>query len=237
MGGVMDNKGALLASAVLGLLLALGSPIALAQLEVRGYARVLDGDTLDLQGVRIRLFGIDAPEATQTCTLASGESWPCGSAAREALERKLGNRRISCQRRDVDTYGRVVAVCRLGSEDVNGWLAGAGWVVAYRQFSDDYVDEEAAARRARLNLWQGSFELPVDYRRGRRQEAERPAASEPATGGNCRIKGNISRRGERVYHVPGGEFYAQTVITPTAGERLFCSEQEARAAGWRRAQR
>jgi len=165
MGGVMDNKGALLASAVLGLLLALGSPIALAQLEVRGYARVLDGDTLDLQGVRIRLFGIDAPEATQTCTLASGESWPCGSAAREALERKLGNRRISCQRRDVDTYGRVVAVCRLGSEDVNGWLAGAGWVVAYRQFSDDYVDEEAAARRARLNLWQGSFELPADYRR------------------------------------------------------------------------
>lgn len=233
----MNNRGVLLAGAVLGLLLALGAPIALAQLAVRGYARVLDGDTLDVQGVRIRLFGIDAPEKTQICTLATGASWPCGSAAQEALERKLGNRRVTCQRRDVDTYGRVVAVCRLGSEDINAWLAGAGWVVAYRQFSDDYVDEEAAARRARLNLWKGSFELPADYRRRERQEAERPAASEPASGSHCRIKGNISRSGERVYHVPGGEFYAQTVITPAAGERLFCSEQEARAAGWRRAQR
>jgi endonuclease YncB( thermonuclease family) len=233
----MNNRGVLLAGAVLGLLLALGAPIALAQLAVRGYARVLDGDTLDVQGVRIRLFGIDAPEKTQTCTLATGASWPCGSAAQEALERKLGNRRVTCQRRDVDTYGRVVAVCRLGSEDISAWLAGAGWVVAYRQFSDDYVDEEAAARRARLNLWKGSFELPADYRRRERQEAERPAASEPASGSHCRIKGNISRSGERVYHVPGGEFYAQTVITPAAGERLFCSEQEARAAGWRRAQR
>lgn len=234
---VARSDGWCAARLLLAALLWLPSATTLAQFEVSGYARVLDGDTLDLQGVRIRLFGIDAPESAQSCTRPSGQAWACGRAAREALERKLGKRQLTCERRDVDDYGRLVAVCRQGREDINGWLAAEGWVVAYRQYSEDYVDEEAAARRARLNLWDGSFEQPADYRRRGRQEAERPAATQSAPGSNCRIKGNISRDGERIYHLPGAEFYAQTRIDPAAGERLFCTEQEARAAGWRRARR
>ncbi|MFO0997127.1 MAG: hypothetical protein U1F33_10630 [Alphaproteobacteria bacterium] len=53
----------------------------------------------------------------------------------------------------------------------------------------------------------------------------------------CRIKGNISESGERIYHVPGGAFYDKTAISPARGERWFCTESEARAAGWRRSRR
>lgn len=209
-----------------------GVPVALAQVDITGPARVLDGDTLNMEGVRIRLFGVDAPESGQTCTRADGSSWPCGSAAREALETRIGERPISCRRKDVDDYGRIVAVCRLGAEDLNGWLAQNGWVVAYREYSRDYLDEEASARAARRNLWSGSFQQPQEYRR--QQGNNRTAApSDPA----CTIKGNISASGDRIYHVPGGEFYRQTVISAAQGERMFCSEQEARAAGWRKSRR
>ena len=212
--------------------LATGAPLALAQVDITGPARVLDGDTLNMEGVRIRLFGVDAPESDQSCTRADGASWPCGSAAREALQQKIADRQIRCRRRDVDDYGRIVAVCHLGEEDLNGWLAQSGWVVAYREYSRDYLDEEASARSARRNLWSGSFQQPAEYRRqqGNNRAA---AASDP----NCRIKGNISTGGDRIYHVPGGEFYQQTVISAAQGERMFCSEQEAQAAGWRRSRR
>ncbi len=209
-----------------------GVPVALAQVDITGPARVLDGDTLNMEGVRIRLFGVAAPESGQTCTRADGSSWPCGNAAREALQQKIGEKPVSCRRRDVDDYGRIVAVCRLGNEDLNAWLAQSGWVVAYQEYSRDYLDEEANARAARRNLWSGSFQQPAEYRR--QQGSNRTAAtSDP----NCKIKGNISTKGDRIYHVPGGEFYQQTVITAAQGERMFCSEQEAQAAGWRKSRR
>lgn len=212
--------------------LAAGASLAVAQVDITGPARVLDGDTLNMEGVRIRLFGVDAPESSQSCTRANGSSWPCGTAASEALQQKIGQQAISCRRRDVDDYGRIVAVCRLGNEDLNAWLAQSGWVVAYQEYSRDYVDEEASARAARRNIWSGSFQQPAEYRR--QQGNNRAAATNDP---NCRIKGNISTKGDRIYHVPGGEFYQQTVISAAQGERMFCSEQEAQAAGWRKSRR
>lgn len=50
----------------------------------------------------------------------------------------------------------------------------------------------------------------------------------------CNIKGNVNTRGERIYHVPGQEYYEETRIVAAHGERWFCSEAEARAAGWRK---
>ena len=103
-------------------------------------------------------------------------------------------------------------------------------------------DEEAAARSARRGLWRGDFVAPWDWRRGERlagtatQSAQDSGASSGGTG-NCRIKGNISRSGERIYHMPGAQHYERTRISTSKGERWFCSESEARAAGWRRAKR
>ena len=217
-------------------LVALGPP---ASAQLVGRASVIDGDTIEIQGQRIRVFGIDAPEGAQVCTRA-GKQYRCGEQAATALADKLGERTVSCEQRDVDQYGRIVAVCRVAGEDINGWLAEQGWALAYREFSKDYVDEEAAAKAARRGLWQGTFVAPWLWRQDAGPQPPRAAVNDnaPATPpGKCTIKGNVSDRGERIYHVPGGQFYEATVISPTKGERWFCSEADARTAGWRKSLR
>ena len=122
-------------------------------------------------------------------------------------------------------------------------MVAQGWALAYRRFSDDYVAQEGKAKEARLGMWQGKFVVPWDWRRGDRLTAKSITPNgEPAKGrandntaGPCLIKGNISSRGERIYHVPGGAYYSRTKISPSKGKRFFCSEAEAEAAGWRRA--
>lgn len=129
-----------------------------------GTASVIDGDTLDLHGQRIRLHGIDAPESKQSCT-RGGETWRCGQAASLALADKIGRQPIACEQRDIDRYKRVVARCRLGSEDLNAWLVRSGWAMAYRQYSKDYVADEAAAQAAHVGIWAGEVQPPWDWRR------------------------------------------------------------------------
>ena len=205
--------------------------VATAVPAISGVPTVTDGDTLRLGAERIRLHGIDAPESAQSCR-TGGKTWACGAAATRALRERIGRRLVECSERDRDRYGRIVAVCRVAGADVNAWMVSQGWAVAYRQYSADYVSHETAAKRARRGLWRGQFVVPSRWRRGDRLEA---AAAIGA--GDCRIKGNISRQGIRIYHVPGGQSYARTHIDTAKGERRFCTEAEARAAGWRRAKR
>jgi endonuclease YncB( thermonuclease family) len=203
-----------------------------------GLARVIDGDTIDVGTVRVRLHGVDAPESAQSC-LAGGTRWPCGQRATRALAGEIGGRTVACSERDQDRYGRVVAICRHGGRDVNAWLVEQGWALAYRRYSQAYVDEEASARAARRGVWRGQFTAPWDWRRGERLASSRRDAPRTAgrASGSCRIKGNISHNsGKRIYHMPGDRDYARTKIS-RPGERWFCSEVEARAAGWRRARR
>ena len=205
-----------------------------------GHARVVDGDSLEVAGERIRLHGIDAPERAQTCR-AGGARWRCGERATRRLRERIGGRTVACEERDRDRYGRVVAVCRAGGEDLNAWMVERGFALAYRRYSRAYVDEEAAAKRARRGLWRGDFVAPWDWRRGERLKGATVERVQDAGGsgssGNCRIKGNVSRSGERIYHVPGAQHYERTRISTGKGERWFCSEGEARAAGWRKAKR
>ena len=208
--------------------------------DLSGRARVIDGDTIELGTARVRLFGIDAPESAQSC-LARGQRWPCGGEATRALAKRIGSRAVMCEERDRDRYGRIVAVCRVEGEDVNAWMAARGWAFAYRKYSTSYVAEEAAARAAQRGIWQGDVVAPWDWRRGERlaggRTAAHPAVQRPAAQqkkGRCAIKGNISKSGTRIYHVPTGRFYDQTRINTSKGERWFCTEGEARAAGWRR---
>ncbi|HEY0418780.1 MAG TPA: thermonuclease family protein [Acetobacteraceae bacterium] len=135
-----------------------------ADTVLRGEARIVDGDTLDVAGRRIRLFGVDAPEHAQTCTRARA-SYPCGEEARAALRRMVAGEEISCRVRDNDRYGRLVAVCFAGGRDVNEALVEQGWAVAYRTYSTAYVAAEDRAREGRKGIWAGNFERPQDWRR------------------------------------------------------------------------
>jgi endonuclease YncB( thermonuclease family) len=141
---------------------------AMAGEAVVGRASVVDGDTIDIRGQRFRLFGIDAPESSQSCEDASGASYPCGRRAAQALDRMVEGRTVSCVQRDTDRYGRTVAVCSAGGVDLNGWMARNGQAVAYTQYGADYAGDAAQARREGAGIWQGRFEEPSRYRQSRK---------------------------------------------------------------------
>ncbi len=201
--------------------------------DLVGGASVIDGDTLEIHGRRIRLLGIDAPEGGQFCE-KDGERYRCGQRAAQALADKIGRVTVRCEQHDIDRYKRIVAVCSLGNVELNAWMVRQGWAIAYRQYSRDYVDDESAAQAEKAGIWAGRFIEPSKWRRGDRlavESAKKPVAT------SCQIKGNISRSGERIYHVPGARDYGPTRIDESKGERWFCSEDEARKAGWRRSVR
>ncbi len=156
-----------------GLVLLLGAALTCASAaqargvdgpDLVGRASVIDGDTIEIRGRRIRLHGIDAPEGRQLCTTRLGRRWPCGRREANALAADIGASPVRCTPRDTDRYGRVVAVCRKGREDLNRWMVQKGWAVAYRRYGLDYAAEEDRAREARRGIWAGSFEMPWDWR-------------------------------------------------------------------------
>jgi endonuclease YncB( thermonuclease family) len=207
---------------------------------ISGRASIIDGDTIEIHGVRIRLYGIDAPEGGQYCYV-DGNPTRCGQRAALALTDKIASHIVSCEAKDRDRYGRVVAVCTAGGEDLNAWMVEEGWAFAYRRYSIDYVPQEQRAKASKRGIWRLKFIYPWDWRRdnqnNRTDNKPSNSASSNSASGQCLIKGNISQKGERIYHMPGGAFYDQTVISIVKGERWFCSEGEAQAAGWRRSRR
>lgn len=140
--------------------------LSVAAQAITGVASVTDGDSLEIQGMRIRLHGIDAPESRQLCTRPSGQSWRCGQQAALTLSDRIGRRGVNCEPRDIDRYGRTIAVCSQDGVDLNAWMVHEGWAVAYRQYSQDYVSAETEAQGAGRNVWSGSFVMPWDWRRG-----------------------------------------------------------------------
>jgi endonuclease YncB( thermonuclease family) len=212
--------------------LVLSAPAAPA---LEGAARVIDGDTLDLSGTRIRLHGIDAPERDQHCTRDDGTRWACGRWAHAVLAGLIGGAPVACEGRGTDRYGRTVAVCHARGRDLGEAMVAAGAALAYTAYSADYVEAEKGAMFAGLGLWTGPVERPEAHRAAARAARPAPAAADPVPG-DCRIKGNISASG-RIYHLPGQRDYDRVRIRPDLGQRWFCSEAEARAAGWRPAAR
>ncbi len=134
-------------------------------LQISGYAIVIDGDTIDIGGTRIRLFGIDAPEGAQHCRRSDNTEWDCAVEATLALRRHVSNRPVSCIQRHIDRYGRSVCQCTVEGEDINAWLVANGWALAYRRYSREYVRHESEAQAAHRGIWAGDFEMPWDWRR------------------------------------------------------------------------
>ena len=132
--------------------------------ETSGRASVIDGDTIEIHGERIRLHGIDAPEGRQLC-LADSARYRCGQQAAFALADRVEGAVVSCRQTDTDRYGRIVAVCSIRGEDLGSWMVSEGWALAYRKYSMDYVDEETAAKEAGRGIWRGEFEAPWEWRR------------------------------------------------------------------------
>jgi len=193
-----------------------------------GTIRVIDGDTLEIGGETVRLFGIDAPEGDQTCTTATGDLWPCGDWSTAEVRARFDGRTATCETLDTDRYGRTVARCLADGTDIAGAIVAEGIALAYRDYSWDYDLAEKAAQVAGLGLWAGSFQTPADWRAAQ-------AVPEPqAVTGDCIIKGNISASGQ-IYHQPHNRDYAETRVDTSRGERWFCTPAEAEAAGWRAA--
>ncbi len=140
--------------------------------DVIGEARIIDGDTIEIGGERIRLHGIDAPEARQACT-AGGTEWLCGEASSVALADRTEGRVVTCRGNRRDRYGRLIAVCFEGDDDLNAWMVREGWAVAYRRYAHDYVEAEAEARGAGRGMWAGEFTEPSVWRQGAPPQAQR----------------------------------------------------------------
>ena len=204
--------------------------VAASPNTISGQARVIDGDTLDVGGTRVRLHGIDAVEADQTCRHPERGDWACGAHVSRELRNWVEGRAVRCAAHGTDRYGRRIASCDLDGQDLGQALVRAGLAFAYKKYSTRYVVEERAALRDGRGLWTSVVLQPEAFR-----AAKAPAPQVAPKG--CAIKGNVSADGKRIYHVPGQVFYARTRVNTAKGERWFCSEYAARMAGWRRAQR
>ena len=247
-----------------------------AELVLRGrVVAVIDGDTIDVAldsgTARVRLYGVDTPEAEA----------PFGREATRALRQRVAGQMVEIgpvADDPRDAYDRLIAVVYVDGTSVNEELVADGYAWAFRRYLGQMpgdariCDLEAAARAARRGLWSLPPErwvppwiyrerqdappgarIPArDYRNETAADCraaigrsiaemagdavpDQQGTPAPSAPGDCRIKGNINDRGVKIYHLPGSEHYADTRIDTARGERWFCSEAEAQAAGWRRA--
>ena len=147
------------------LLLVLASSAANAD-TISGRASVIDGDTLEIHGERIRLLDVDAPESRQTCTRPDGSQWKCGQQAAIALSDWIGTRTVTCETGRKDRYGRWLANCMSGGEDMARWLASRGWAVPFRECKCDVIrDASESAKSLQHGIWSGTFLMPWQWRK------------------------------------------------------------------------
>jgi endonuclease YncB( thermonuclease family) len=169
---------------VVVLAVAVAAKSAAAQ-EFVGQAVVIDGDTLEIHGTRIRLWGIDAPEHDQLCRGDDSDLYRCGSAAANKLDAFIGRRPVYCAPKDIDRYGRTVASCRADAADLGEWLVGQGLALDWPRYSKgQYGAVQRDAESAARGIWAGSYVAPWEYRtcvrsRGRPADCSDDPAAHP----------------------------------------------------------
>jgi len=200
--------------------------------QISGIGHVIDGDTLDVGDVRVRLAVVDAPERGQSCDL-NGKPMACGEAARFALQGMAEGRQVACEIGPNQTHGRAVGLCRVGGEVLNLALLETGLGIMAEQFLPEWPEHAAAmvgaqarAKAARRGLWGMHAFAPAAWRAQNRQSDTDCPADRP-------VKANISTNG-RIYHLPGSRHYARTRITGP-DEACVATAADAEAMGFRAA--
>ena len=145
------------------LILLLDSNILNAK-NIEGYPKIIDGDTLHINNIKIRLHGIDAPEKNQKCNF-NKKQWLCGKQSANELRKIINNKIVECISNKVDIYKRYIAVCFVNQININKTMVKKGWAIAYRYYSKDYIMDEKYARENKLGIWKGSFLEPYLYRK------------------------------------------------------------------------
>ena len=197
---------------------------------VLGRAEAIGGDLVRVAGTTVRLAGIEAPELQQPCGSPPRRT-RCGAAAQAALGKLVNGRTLACSVSGADSAGRPLATCTRGGLDINGELVRQGHAFAASGLFAGYAGLERQAREAKLGIWvAGDVERPAEFRAKIWDEAKRRAPD------GCPIKGLITGEG-RVYVLPWSPDYDRGRIQKTRGERWFCSEREAEAAGFKPAVR
>ena len=126
--------------------------------------KITDGDTIKINGEKIRFSGIDTPELKQTC-IKQGVKKPCGLTAKQILIDKIGNNKVICISEGKDQYKRTLAECFVNDESLSSYLVRSGYAFAYRRYSKKFIPDEDYARINKIGIWAMKFEYPWDYRR------------------------------------------------------------------------
>jgi endonuclease YncB( thermonuclease family) len=217
---------------------------------------VKDGGTLQLDGATYRLDGIDSPELDQTCIDEHADAWACGVEARDQLVKTIGGRAVRCEDLGVGAVDRIrhIGICTVAGETatLNQLVVRQGYALNFEPYARGrFTADESGARDKRLGLWKGCFASPYEFRRGRkdgallgescRKDKDREIRAvlfpeHPAMPPGCSIKGKFAIRARvtgnvGVYHLQGCRSYPGT----TEPDRWFCTEEDAQAAGFRKA--
>lgn len=225
--------------------------------SLAGEGIVHDGASLTLGTSRYRLHGIDAPELDQVCLDDNGGIWPCGVEVRERLKEFVGTRQVECDDKGPDPglpRRRRMGECRVQGQDITlqQWLVRQGWALnAEPSAKGRYKADQEQARVGGTGLWRGCFATPQDFRRGNKRTTGLFGAGcaavddrskrdllfpvEPAMPAGCAIKGRFALRARitdnrGIYHLEECRSYQRT-----KADRWFCSEEDAQAAGFRKA--
>ena len=144
--------------------------------EIKGMAKIIDGDTVHIHSKKIRLEGIDAPEIKQECKkdflkisvyigLNLSKSYYCGVVSKNKLIKKIDNKEIICISSSKDRYKRYLATCYNEKINLNKWMVRQGYAVAYKKYSKDYIKDENYAKENKLGIWRGDFIRPNKWRK------------------------------------------------------------------------
>jgi endonuclease YncB( thermonuclease family) len=193
---------------------------------VEGRAVALSGDMLRVARTTLRLSGIEAPADGQLCTSQRARRWRCDETAQAALSRLVRGERVMCTFAGSDDDGVRLATCHNGEKDIGAELVRSGHVFATEGLFAPYGSLELEAREAKVGVWDGEAVRPENYRAQKWEEAKRVAPD------GCPIKGAV-KRGQRIYVLPWTRGYDRVRVSLDRGDRWFCSEEEAREAGWK----
>ncbi|PPD00435.1 MAG: nuclease [Hyphomicrobium sp.] len=194
--------------------------------DLTGRATVLAGDRLRVDGTTIKLSGVIAPDANQPCLKANGRRWACSASAQRALDRLVRGKLVSCNPTASNDAGVTLATCTIGEDDIASTLARGGHVFASTGMFSTYRGDEDVARAAKIGLWQGETVHPDDWRARVWEEAKRTAPD------GCPIKGFV-KSSTLTYAMPWSRDYSRAKVRSGKADRWFCSEDEARAAGFK----